>query len=220
MKKVLWLLVLMGLILAGCSEDGTLRITNFSNYSAWFQVGSGGYTTLNSGQMYEKDYSLSKSIFGDEDKRVTVNYGGEFVFTNSVSKTIKPGSTARVDIFSDAGVIRIENETFYDITEVYLAPSDDLYWGSNDLSGTIGYNEYVEWLVSPGYWDVMFYATDGNYYEINNINMTTEFTYTITFEYGMRGITFDAQKKEQNAQNSRTITKDKCEQTKVGNIEK
>ena len=221
MKKMLWLLVLMGLILAGCSEDGTLRITNNSNYSAWFQLGSGGSTNnLSSGQVYEKDYTLSTSIFGDEDKRVTVNYGGEFVFSNSVSKTIKPGSTARVNIFSDAGIIRIENETSYDITEVYLAPSDDSYWGSNDLSGTIGYWEYAEWLVTPGYWDVMFYATDGYYYELYNIYITTEFTYTITFEYGMRGIKFDAQKKEQNAQNCRTITEDKYEQIKIGDMEK
>ncbi len=220
MKKTLWLLVLLGLVLSGCSEDGTLKITNLSNFDVWFDLGGGSTNYLSSGQVYEKDYTLSTSIFGDEDKRVTVNYGGEFVFSNSVSKTIKPGSTARVDIFSDAGVIRIENETFYDITEVYLAPSDDTSWGSNDLYGTIGYWEYAEWLVTPGYWDVRFYATDGYYYEIYDINMTTEFTFTITYGYEMKGVKFNAQRKEQNAQNYRTITENKYEQIKIGNMEK
>ena len=220
MKKTLWLLVLLGLVLSGCSEDGTLKITNLSNFDVWFDLGGGSTNYLSSGQVYEKDYTLSTSIFGDEDKRVTVNYGGEFVFSNSVSKTIKPGSTARVDIFSDAGVIRIENETFYDITEVYLSPSDDTSWGSNDLYGTIGYWEYAEWLVTPGYWDVRFYATDGYYYEIYDINMTTEFTFTITYGYEMKGVKFNAQRKEQNAQNYRMITENKYEQIKIGNMEK
>lgn len=220
MKKTLWLLVLLGLVLSGCSEDGTLKITNLSHFDVWFDLGGSQTTLTYYGQVYEKDYTLSTSIFGDEDKRVTVNYNGEFVFSNSVSKTIKPGSTARVNIFSDAGTIRIENETFYDITEVYLAPSDDSSWGINDLYGTIGYSEYAEWLVTPGYWDVMFYATDGYYYELYNIYMTTEFTFIITFEYGMRGVKFDTQRKEQNAQNCRTITEDKYEQIKIGSMEK
>ncbi len=161
---------MLGLVLSGCSEDGTLRITNFSHFDVWFDLDGGSQTTLTFfGQVYEKDYTLSTSIFGDEDKRVIVNYGGEFVFSNSISKTIKPGSTAKMNINSDAGVIRIENETSYDITEVYLAPSDDPYWGSNDFSGTIGYGEYAEWLVTPGYWDVKFYDETGNYYEIYDI---------------------------------------------------
>ncbi len=219
MKKTLWLLVLLGLVLSGCSEDGTLKITNFSNFDVWFDLGGGSQTTLTYyGQIYEKDYTLSTSIFGDEDKRVTVNYGGDFVFSNSVSKTIKPGSTAKVDIFSNAGIICIENETFYDITEVYLSPSDDSSWGSNDLYGTIGYWEYAEWLVTAGYWDVMFYATDGYYYEIYDIYMTTEFIYTITFGSEMKGEKLNTQRKEQNAQNCRTITEDKYEQIRIGNM--
>ena len=145
MKKILGLFFILVLFLSGCSDEGILKITNFSNFDVWFDLDGGSQTTLTFyGQIYEKDYTLSTSIFGDEDKKVTVNYGGEFVFNNSVNKTIKPGSTAKIDIVSDAGIIRIENETFYDIIEVNLVPSDDLYWGSNDLNGVIGYWEYAE----------------------------------------------------------------------------
>ncbi len=222
MKKILGLIFILTLFITGCTDEGILKITNFTNFDVWFDLGGGSQTTLTFfGQVYEKDYTLSTSIFGDEDKRVTVNYGGDFVFSNSVSKTIKPGSTAKMNINSDAGIIRIENETFYDITEVYLAPSDDQYWGSNDLYGTIGYWEYAEWLVTPGYWDVMFYATDGYYYEIYDILiLIPESTFTITFEYGMEGFKLDTQRKELNAQNCRTITEDKSEQKKIGNMEK
>ncbi|MCK4312132.1 MAG: hypothetical protein KAW88_05295 [Candidatus Cloacimonetes bacterium] len=213
MKKVLWLLALMGIILAGCSEDGTLRITNNSNYSAWFQLGSGGSTNnLNSGQVYEKDYTLSTSIFGDEDKKVTVYYGGDFVFSNQVNKTIRPGSTSKVNIYSDAGVIRLENETYYDIVEVYLSPCDDTSWGDNNLTGTIGYNEYVEWLVSPGCWDVKFYDEDGSYYIIWEIYIDIEDTYTITFVPSMKGSKNGDDVKAINALQCKTETIDKCEQ--------
>lgn len=221
MKKILGLVFILTLFLAGCSDEGILKITNFSNFDVWFDLDGGSQTTLTFyGQIYEKDYTLSTSIFGDEDKKVTVNYGGEFVFNNSVNKTIKPGSTAKIDIVSDAGIIRIENETFYDIIEVNLVPSDDLYWGSNDLNGVIGYWEYAEWLVTLGYWDVRFYATDGYYYELYNIYMTTEFTFTITFENDMRGVKVNSLRKEQNVQNYKTITKDKSEQLKIGNMNK
>ena len=213
MKKVLWLLVLMGLVLAGCSEDGTLRITNFSNYSAWFQLGSGGFTNnLSSGQVYEKDYTLSTSIFGDEDKKVTVTYGGDFVFTDQVNKTIRPGSTSKVNIYSDAGVIRIENETDYDIVEVYLSACDDISWGDNDLTGTIGYNEYVEWLVSPGCWDVKFYDEYGFYYIIWEIYIDIEDKYTITLVPSMKGSKDGDDVKAMNALQCKTETIDKCEQ--------
>ncbi|MCD4796536.1 MAG: hypothetical protein K8R49_05120 [Candidatus Cloacimonetes bacterium] len=215
MKKTLWLLVLMGLILAGCSEDGTLRITNNSNYSAWFQLGSGGFTNdLSSGQDYEKDYTLSTSIFGDEDKKVTVYYGGDYVFTDQDSKTIKPGSTSKVNIYSDAGVIRIENTTYYDIVEVYLSPSSDSSWGEDDLIGDIGYNEYVEWLVSPGSWDIKFYDEDGYYYIFLNVYIDIEEMYTITFIPRMKGNMNEDDNKAINALQVRTETIDKCEQKK------
>ena len=50
--------------------------------------------------------------------------------------------------------------------------------------------------------------------------MTTEFTFTITFENGMRGVKVNSLRKEQNVQNYKTITKDKSEQLKIGNMNK
>jgi hypothetical protein len=213
MKKTLWLLVLLGLVLSGCSEDGTLRITNYSNYDVWFDLGGGSQTTLTFfGQVYEKDYTLSTSIFGDEDKRITVNYGGEFVFSNSVSKTIKPGSTARVDIFSDAGEIIIWNDSYgFYIEEVYLSLSNDTTWGTNDLSGYIGPNEYVSWLVTPGWWDLLIIDDWGDeFYSFDNYISLEE---TVVFYYdGFKSGGDSVQLKIENAKKYTEITEDRVQQ--------
>ncbi|MDP8268898.1 MAG: hypothetical protein P9L97_09240 [Candidatus Tenebribacter davisii] len=218
MKKFLGLLFVSVLIFAGCSDEGVLKIENESSGDSWYELNSGSTQWLDPGEEDSHSWDLSTSIFGDEDKSVTVDFGGDFVFSNSVNKTIKPGSTANVDINSDAGIIRLENETFYNITEVYLAPSDDLYWGDNDLIGTIGYWEAAEWIVTPGDWDVKFYATDGYYYTLYNIGITTEFTFTITFESTREGTKTNSPIKEKDVNSINSITNDRIEQIKISDM--
>lgn len=213
MKKTLWLLVLLGLVLSGCSEDGTLRITNNSNYSAWFQLGSVGLTNnLSSGQVYEKDYTLSTSIFGDEDKKVTVYFGGDFVFTDQESKTIKPGSTSKVNIYSDAGEIVIWNDSYgFYIEEVFLSPSDDIDWGTNDLIGDIGPDEYVSWLVTPGWWDILVIDDWGDeFYSFDNY-ISVEETLVLYYD-GFRSGGDPVHLKIENAKKYTEITKDRVQQ--------
>jgi len=155
MKRILGLVFILALFLAGCSDEGTLRIFNLDADYGWFTINDGLTEWLDAGDSYERSYDLSTSIFGDEAKTVTVDFGGEYVFTESVSKTIKPGSTTTVQFETNAGGIEIWNDSYsFYITEVYLSPSSESSWGYNDLSGEIGPGETVTWYVTPGYWDI------------------------------------------------------------------
>ncbi|MDA3813847.1 MAG: hypothetical protein PF570_06290, partial [Candidatus Cloacimonetes bacterium] len=131
-------------------------------------------------------WDLSTSIFGEEDKKVTVTYGGgEWFWYDSyeVNKTIKPGSTANVEIIGDTGEIKIVNDTDYtSIYYIYISPSSSTEWGDDLLGSDILYpGYYISWLVTTGYWDIKFVDEDGWPYTFMNqlIDPETIYTYTL-----------------------------------------
>jgi hypothetical protein len=213
MKKVLWLLALMGLILAGCSDDGTLRIRNNSLEEIWYEVNNGSTEWLNSGESDSYSWKLSSSIFGEEDKKVTVDYGGGYWFwyDYTLTKTVKPGKTVTVSIIGDAGEIEIWNNSsgFY-IYYVWLSPSSDDDWGDDDLQGIIGPGYSVVWKVTVGDWDILLEDDWGDQFDSYNNYIAPE-TRT-TFEYtGFRRASNPVGDKKANAEKYTTRIEDKCE---------
>jgi hypothetical protein len=211
MKKILINLVfLVTLFTLGCSDKGILRITNWSDYMAWYVLGS--YEEwLDGGYSVEYDWDLSTSIFGDEEKEVNVEIGGEYIFTEFYSKTITPGSTSKIDIYTNAGEIIVWNESDdYTILEVYLSPSDDISWGSNDLMGTIEIGQWVSWYVTPGWWDLLVVDNCGEFI-IFDIYIGLGDTYIYYFD-GLKSGEDTAQMKLENAKKYTEQTKDRVQQ--------
>jgi len=186
MKRILGLVFILALFLAGCSDEGILRIKSNSSEDVWYQVNNGSTEWLSSGEAESYSWDLSTSIFGEEDKKVTVTYGGgEWFWYDSyeVNKTIKPGSTANVEIIGDTGEIKIVNDTDYtSIYYIYISPSSSTEWGEDLLGSDILYpGYYISWLVTTGYWDIMFIDEDGWEYTFMNqlIDPETIYTYTL-----------------------------------------
>lgn len=185
MKKILGLVFILALFLTGCTDEGILRIISNSSEDVWYQVNYGTTEWLSPGESDSYSWDLSTSIFGDEDKSVTVTYGGgEWFWYESyeVTKTIKPGSTARVEIIGDSGEIKIVNDTSEtSIYYIYISPSSSSDWGDDLLGSAILFPDYyISWLVTTGYWDIMFVDEDGWEYTFMNqlINPETVNTYT------------------------------------------
>lgn len=186
MKKILGLVFVLVLFITGCTDDGVLRITSNSSEDVWYQLNYGTTTWLSSGESDSHSWSLSSSMFGEEDKNVTVTYGGgEWFWYESyeVDKTIKPGNTSNVEIIGDCGEIKIVNNTnSTSIWYVYISPSSSSDWG-NDLLGTLilypGY--YMSWIATAGYWDIKFVDENGVDYTIMNELISPEVTNTYTF---------------------------------------
>ena len=103
MKSILGLVFILILFLTGCTDKGTLQIINNSNEDVWYQLNYGITKWIESGDSVSHSWNLSTSIFGDEDKKVTVIYGGEgFLYESyEVVKTIKPGKTIDMEIIED-----------------------------------------------------------------------------------------------------------------------
>ena len=212
MKKVLIsFIVLVALFISGCSDTGILRITNWSSQLAWYILGGNEYW-LDGGYYIEHEWDLSTSIFGDEEKNVSVQIGGEYIFNEVISRTVKPGSTVKIDIDTNAGEIIIWNDSYsFYITEVYLSPSSDPYWGSNDLSGTIGPGQWVSWYVTPGWWDILVVDDWGDeFYSFDNY---ISIEYTLWFYYdGFKSGGDPVQLKLENAAKYTEQTKDRVQQ--------
>ncbi len=104
MKKILGLIFILVLFLSGCTDEGTLKIVSNSTEDVWYQVNFGTTKWLLPADSISYSWNLSTSIFGEEDKKVTVTYGGGEGFLEDsyqVVKTVKPGKITTVEIIED-----------------------------------------------------------------------------------------------------------------------
>jgi hypothetical protein len=212
MKKVLvGVVVLVALFISGCSDTGVLTINNWSDYYLYYILG-GDEDNIQPGYSHEYDWDLSTSIFGDEDKKVSLEVWGDYIFNEVYRKTIKPGSNAKIDVYANAGEIIIWNDSYsLYVAEVYISPSEDSEWGDNDLIGEIGPGEWVSWYVSPGSWDIKLVDDWG--YEFVSFNNYINIGDTYTFYYdGFKKSSDPAAEKLANSQANRTITEDRVQQ--------
>lgn len=216
MKKLLILVVVIGsLFITGCTDEGVLKILNNSLDEIWYELDGGATEWLDSNWEAEYTWDLDSSIFGSEDKKVTVKYGGGDQWwwdDYEVTRTVKPGKTVRLEVKGDAGEIAIwNNSTLFWIEEVYLSPSSDLDWGDDDLIGDIWPDEIITWKVTTGYWDVRIIDDVGGIYESFDNYVGPE--ETITFEYeNFKKSSNTAINKKANAAKYTEFIEDLCEQ--------
>lgn len=190
MRKTLGLLVVLVLFLAGCSDDGTLKITNETLNQIWFTINDGAEEILNSGNSYSKSWELSTSIFGNEEKDVTIDYGFDGVLSHSVTKTVEAGSTTKFVIESEDGTLLINNltsrevwftindgaEVTLDIGESYSKSwellEDDIINVDVAYEGFHVFYDEVEETVEAGNTTTLHIYADGGAIEIWNNSLT------------------------------------------------
>jgi len=183
MKRLcIFAILLLALLLIGCTDDGELTVENKSSDDVWFDINNGTEITLNAGEDYEKSWELAADIFGVEEKDVEIDYSGYHVFTGDIEFSIEAGESKKFEIYADGGAITIWNnsDTFY-IEEVYISESSDQYWGDNQISSDIGPGDTVTWTVSPGFWDIQLVDDWGDVFEA--MNEYIELDVTTIFEY-------------------------------------
>ncbi len=211
MRRVLiGLIVVAALFISGCSDTGILRISNWSSYNAKYILGGDEYE-ISPGYSQEYEWDLSTSIFGIEKKKVNVEISGTYVFNEVIRKTIKPGSTVKIDIYTNAGGIRVENWSYSkSIKEVYISPHSDDEWGDNDLSGVIGPGQSVSWYVTPGSWDIKIvddWDIELDFFADVELEETIVFTY-----YGSKSTGDSNELKIANAQKTTQSIEDRVQQ--------
>jgi hypothetical protein len=182
MKQTGFLIVaVLVFMVAGCTDKGTLKVTNASEEEVAISVDYGASITLPSQYFYTQSWNLKKSIFNVEDKRVNLSYGGYYVFAGSQDLTVTAGTSRTFTIESNAGVIQVQNDSDYNITQVYISSSSSSEWGDNLLSSILPPGWINEWQATPGYWDVMVRDAVGNegasYYNLVSLNETLTLIY-------------------------------------------
>lgn len=199
-KLILSSLFLFLFLLMSCTEKGELKIINSTNSDLMIKIES-TESTINSGESYSKGWELSNSIFSTEDKMVSLESAGIFKFYFKDEYTVKPGKITRVNVQADAGAVRILNySSSLSITDIYLSPSNDEYWGSDLLESTLSPGYWVAFRVESGNWDIKVIDHNGAEYFAYDQYVSIDQFADISFNPGATN-TFSAINKKQEGIN-------------------
>ena len=198
-------------ILLGCTDNAILKIMNNTDYDdVWYSI-KNEIVYIDAGNFTEIEYELSTSIFGAEEKKISLVYGGKFVVTQELNISLTPGKTKEIEILTNAGEIIVLNYSYsFYIKEVYISPHSDDEWGDNDLSGVIGPGQSVSWYVTPGSWDIKIvddWDIELDFFADVELEETIVFTY-----YGSKSTGDSNELKIANAQKTTQSIEDRVQQ--------
>jgi hypothetical protein len=197
---------------------GCLDIESFSlNADMWVSINNGPTEIIPAWGDLTKFYdpvgiSVTKQI----------DFNGYTVFEGSVSATVIEDNYTRVDIHPDAGCIWINNtsSSFY-IEEVYLSPSYEGTWGSNDLYSDIYPGEFFTWTcTSEMSWDIKVVDDWGDEFTFFDVFLATDqvFVYDYTGFPAAANPAADSEKFE-NSRNHQIIEAlPRCEANEIAGV--
>ncbi len=156
--------------------NGDLVVTYIDGYEAPFSI--------NSESLIGFDYNIIV------DTNIYLEYTGDHVFSNYDTITLTPDYETDYSINADAGAFKIQNNNpINDISEVYISPSSESFWGPNLLAYDITPGGWALWTVEEGLWDIKIVDQWGSYFEIFgqfvNLDTTTDITYRTGYKNSM-----------------------------------
>lgn len=198
MKKIMFLLLLVSIVIfSGCSKKmaSTLNINNDTSADSWVKINDSDWETITSNQGKSYSWNLKKSITGSESRTLDISYNGYTVFGVNTTVKLKAGDSKKIDIEATGGCIIIENDSqSFTITNVYISPSDSLYWGDDALDGTIiEPQEHVSWTVDAGTWDIMVVDDYNDSFEMLEEEILLDHVYTYQYT-GFKKSNFNSKK--------------------------
>jgi len=169
---ILGLLILMGLLLMACEEDGELRIRNRSNALVQSRVDDSAPIDIDAWSGWSRFYT--------EDTTVKVSYEGLYVYPDSTTRSVIVGLPTTVNILPDAGAVKIVNDTTFVITEIYISAHDAPEWGENQIIDSLVVNQNRIWTMDEGAWDVKIVNAEGT--PLYKMNQTVTVNETLSLD--------------------------------------
>ncbi|MDP3113228.1 MAG: hypothetical protein Q8M98_00500 [Candidatus Cloacimonadaceae bacterium] len=112
---IICLMILVALAMVGCEADGELRIRNRTSAKLIFSIDAANPIQLESWKNWSKYYA--------EDQVVQIQYQGDYIFPNTLERTIHKGLLTALDINPTGGAIRLINNGNAIVFNVFLSPS-------------------------------------------------------------------------------------------------
>ena len=169
---ILGLLVLMGLLLMACEEDGELRIRNRTNAMVQARVDDSTPMDIDAWSGWSRYYT--------EDTTVKVSFEGLYVYPDSTTRSVIVGLPTTVNILPDAGALKIVNDSTFAITEVYISAHDASEWGENQIADSLSVDAERIWTTDGGAWDIKIVSTQGT--PLYKMNQTVTVNETLALD--------------------------------------
>jgi len=156
----LFLCALAVVLVAGCSQEGSVTVHNQSGPDLEVRVDGARYF-LGDGQVATKQVDIGrKFLFGPDDRAVVVSGEGycKWPFDDVVPVTDERNTL--VELYGDAGYFDICNVSGYTL-ELYLSPCESPTWG--DALELVPGGYCTTWMVGQGCWDMLVVSIAGQF---------------------------------------------------------
>jgi len=191
MKKIILSVLILILFLSACSKkvETKLRINNKTSADIWIKVNNQSQQTIVPNSFKEYSWLLnSGGLTGDETQSVSMQYNGYTIFSAGTTIVLNAGDYKTINIKPNGGCIKILNDSqaFY-IEEVYISPSDSLYWGDNLLldaqgnSFTIDPGNFQTWTCTADTWDIKVVDDYGDEFTAMETHIAIDEVFTFVY---------------------------------------
>ncbi len=127
----------------------TLGVKNTSGGLVTFKVDNNPSQTIGTSD----DFTVTVIDDSYEDD-VDLQLSGYFIFNKTEQFDFSYAAMHEYTVEAEGGVVKINNMSSNNITEVYISPSANTEWGQDWLTGTIAPGSNYAWTVEPGTYDI------------------------------------------------------------------
>ena len=165
---------LLTVIFVGCSQKGWMKITNDTNGKLDVSINDTDYEIAD-GEAKQWYWELDHNIFSHETISVRVSMEGIFKLRYSSTYKVKAGNTTPITVTANAGAVRINNNSQYIISAVYIGPSDTPVWGNNYLNGNLFPEQSIAYRIQPNDYDVRVEISESDIILYDDITVTRDY---------------------------------------------
>lgn len=178
------LILVFAPLLSACEKKGKLSVENFSSKPVTVEVENFDSFLLKPNEYWEHEFELGKGIliFEPDDRHYQVRADGEYVYEFYRDARIEAGKTNAIEIFPNAGTLRIDNRSIYAVEQLRIARPSDIMGVINWLDESIPAKDGIHDVrLHTGTWKVFVIDDHGHDYTWPTVPIEAEAVTTVYY---------------------------------------
>lgn len=145
-------------LFTGCSREGTVRVTNMTEYNTFVSIMQGEDQLIPPGGEIVETVKISKGIFPPSEREIEVSGRGIVKDFFSVRLVIEDGKEGQVLVEPDAAALIIINQLDCTMNQTFVKSCSVGQWGGNRLARPVRPESSVSLRLDPGCYDARLVA--------------------------------------------------------------